>query len=157
MFWIYFFHLKICFLTPLRLYLYQIIFIGETVYMYLCTLSINLTMYTYVLRQNLWLFNFENVHIHSIFMLDCPSKRLFMALLSRAQTRVKKQETKRFSTFVVYRLHHSETKKIIAWFENHVLAEHLRNSQSTIYLKSYGCAHGFQNEVSLINFSTMFC
>ena len=30
-------------------------------------------------------------------------------------------------------------------------------SQSTIYFKSHGCVHGFQNEVSLINFSTMFC
>ena len=48
-------------------------------------------------------------------------------------------------------------KKNIAWFENHVLAEHVRNSQSTIYLKSHGCVHGFQNEVLLINFSTMFC
>ena len=73
------------------------------------------------------------------------------------KTRNKKQETKRFSTFAVYRLRHSETKKNIAWFENQVLAEHVRKSQSTIYLKSHGCVHGFQNEVSLINFSTMFC
>ena len=48
-------------------------------------------------------------------------------------------------------------KENIAWFENQVLAEHVRKSQSTIYLKSHGCVHGFQNEVSLINFSTMFC
>ena len=74
------------------------------------------------------------------------------------KTRNKKQETKRFSTFAVYRLRHSETKqKNIAWFENQVLAEHVRKSQSTIYLKSHGCVHGFQNEVLLINFSTMFC
>ena len=73
------------------------------------------------------------------------------------KTRSKKQETKRFSTFAVYRLRHSETKKNIAWFENQVLAEHVRKSQSTIYLQSHGCVHGFQNEVSLINFSTMFC
>ena len=33
----------------------------------------------------------------------------------------------------------------------------MRNSQSTIYLKSHGWVHGFQNEVSLIKFSTMFC
>ena len=72
------------------------------------------------------------------------------------KTRNKKQETKRFSTFAVYRLRHSETKKNIAWFENQVLAEHVRKGQSTIYLKSHGCVHGFQNEVSLINFSTMF-
>ena len=30
------------------------------------------------------------------------------------------------------------------------LVEHVRNSQSTIYLKSHGCVHGFRNEVSLI-------
>ena len=36
-------------------------------------------------------------------------------------------------------------------------AEHVHNSQSTIYLKSHGCVHGFQLEVSLINVSTMFC
>ena len=29
-------------------------------------------------------------------------------------------------------------------------AEHVRNSQSTTYLKSHGCVHGFQHEVSLI-------
>ena len=34
--------------------------------------------------------------------------------LGPPQTRVKKQETKRFSTFVVSRLRHSETKKNIA-------------------------------------------
>ena len=37
------------------------------------------------------------------------------------------------------------------------LAKHVWNSQSTIYLKSHGCVHGLQNEMSLINFSTMFC
>ena len=31
------------------------------------------------------------------------------------------------------------------------LAKHVWNSQSTIYLKSHGCVHGFQNEMSLIN------
>ena len=36
-------------------------------------------------------------------------------------------------------------------------AEHVWNSQSTIYLKSHGWVHGFQHEVLLINFSTMFC
>ena len=75
----------------------------------------------------------------------------------RRESKNKKQETKRFSTFAVYRLRHSETKKNIAWFENQVLAEHVRKSQSTIYLKSHGCVHGLQNEMSLINFSTMFC
>ena len=67
----------------------------------------------------------------------------------RRESKNKKQETKRFSTFAVYRLRHSETKKNIAWFENQVLAEHVWNSQSTIYLKSHGCVHGLQNEMSL--------
>ena len=29
------------------------------------------------------------------------------------------------------------------------LAEHVRNTQSTIYLKSHGCVHGLHNDVSL--------
>ena len=32
-----------------------------------------------------------------------------------------------------------------------------KRNMSTIYLKSHGCVHGFQNEVSLVNFMTMFC
>ena len=39
------------------------------------------------------------------------------------KTRNKNQETKRFSTFAVSRLRHSETKKNIAWFENQVFSE----------------------------------
>ena len=82
--------------------------------------------------------------------------------LGPPQTRVKKQETRNkkqnglaHSRFIVCVT--PKQKKNIAWFENQVLAEHVRKSQSTIYLKSHGCVHGFQNEVSLINFSTMFC
>ena len=82
--------------------------------------------------------------------------------LGPPQTRVKKQETRNkkqnglaHTRFIVCVT--PKQKKNIAWFENQVLAEHVRKSQSTIYLKSHGCVHGFQNEVSLINFSTMFC
>ena len=69
-----------------------------------------------------------------------------------------KQETKRFSTSTVYRLRHSETQKKTV-LDSRIMfsAEHLWNSQSTIYLKSHGWVHGFQHEVLLINFSTMFC
>ena len=35
--------------------------------------------------------------------------------LSPAQTRVKKQETKQFSTFAVYRLRHSKQNKSAKW------------------------------------------
>ena len=69
--------------------------------------------------------------------------------------RNKKQNGLAHSRFIVCVT--PKQKKNIAWFENQVLAEHVRKSQSTIYLKSHGCEHGFQNEVSLINFSTMFC
>ena len=71
------------------------------------------------------------------------------------KTRNKKQNGLAHSRFIVCVT--PKQKKNIAWFENQVLAEHVRKSQSTIYLKSHGCVHGFQNEVSLINFSTMFC
>ena len=73
------------------------------------------------------------------------------------KTRNKKQETKRFSTFAVSRLRHSETKKTLLDSRIKFLAKHVWNSQSTIYPKSHGCVHGLQNEMSLINFSTMFC
>ena len=71
------------------------------------------------------------------------------------KTRNKKQNGLAHSRFIVFVT--PKQKKNIAWFENQVLAEHVRKSQSTIYLKSHGCVHGFQKEVSLINFSTMFC
>ena len=82
------------------------------------------------------------------------------ASLGPPQTRVKKnkkQETKRFSTFAVYRLRHSETRKTLLDSRIMFLAKHVWNSQSIIYLKSHGCVHGLPNEMSLINFSTMFC
>ena len=74
----------------------------------------------------------------------------------KRESKYKKQETKRFSTFTVSRLRHSETKKILLDSRIKFLAKHVWNSQSTIYLKSQGCVHGLQNEMSLINFSTMF-
>ena len=85
-----------------------------------------------------------------------------MCYLGPPQTKVKKQETRNkkqnglaHSRFIVCVT--PKQKNNIAWFENQVLAEHVRKSQWTIYLKSHGCVRGFQNEVSLINFSTMFC
>ena len=69
----------------------------------------------------------------------------------------------------VYRLRHCETKnkhcfakrcfRNQAVFDSRIMfsSEHVRKSQSTIYLKSHGCVHGFQQEVSLIYVSTMFC
>ena len=48
-------------------------------------------------------------------------------------------------------------KKILLDSSIKFLAKHVWNSQSTIYLKSHGCVHGLQNEMSLIHFSTMFC
>ena len=81
---------------------------------------------------------------------------IFRAATDESQkTRNKKQNGLAHSRFIVCVT--PKQKKNIAWFENQVLAEHVRKSQSTIYLKSHGCVHGFQNEVSLINFSTMFC
>ena len=72
--------------------------------------------------------------------------------VSPAQTIVKnhEHETKRFSTFEIYRLRHSETNKKVLDSRIMFSAEHVQNSQSTIYLKSHGCVHGYQHEVSLI-------
>ena len=67
----------------------------------------------------------------------------------------KEQGTKRFSTSADYRLRHSETKKHCfakCCFVNQTVldsrhmfsAEHVRNSQSTVYLKSHGFVHDFQ-------------
>ena len=68
------------------------------------------------------------------------------------KTRNKKQNCLAHSRFIV-----CVTPKQRKTFLDLFLVEHVQNSQSTIYLKSHGCVHGFQNEVSLINFSTMFC
>ena len=76
----------------------------------------------------------------------------------KRESKNKKQETKRFSTFAVSRLRHSEKKKkTLLDSRIKFLAKHVWNSQSTIYLKSHGCVHGLQNEMSLINVSMMFC
>ena len=65
-----------------------------------------------------------------------------------------KQETKRFSTFAVYRLRHSETKiKHCLIRESHFSGTCAKQPINN----SHGCVQGFQNEVSLINVSTMFC
>ena len=45
----------------------------------------------------------------------------------KRESRNKKQETKRFSTFAVYRLRHSETKKTLLDSRIMFLAEHVRN------------------------------
>ena len=102
------------------------------------------------------------VNADNTIILDTRNECAYSSVLGPPQTRVKKQETKNkkqnglaHSRFIVCVT--PKQKKNIAWFENQVLAEHVRKSQSTIYLKSHGCVHGFQNEVSLINFSTMFC
>ena len=84
---------------------------------------------------------------------------LWAATNKSQKTRNKNQETKRFSTFTVSRLRHSETNKKKTLLDSRIKfsAKHVWNSQSTIYLKSHGCVHGLQNEMSLMNFSTMFC
>ena len=48
-------------------------------------------------------------------LLDCPIclETLKPGANESKKTRNKKQETKRFSTFAVYRLRHSETKKTL--------------------------------------------
>ena len=85
----------------------------------------------------------------------------------RQKTQNKKHETKQFSLSAVYRLCHCETKEhcFAKRFGNQTVfdsrnmfsSEHVRNSQSTIYIKSHGRVHGRIHEVSLINASTMFC
>ena len=88
----------------------------------------------------------------SIWHLRVQSKSVLRAATNESQkTRNKKQETKRFSTFAVSRLRHSETKKqTLLDSRIKFLAKHVWNSQSTIYLKSHGCVHGLQNEMSLV-------
>ena len=86
----------------------------------------------------------------------------YMYALGPPQTRVKKQETRikkqnglahlRFLVCVT-----TKQKKTLLDSRIKFSAKHVLNSQSTIYLKSHGCVHGLQNEMSLINFSTMFC
>ena len=92
---------------------------------------------------------YSGVSIYAHVMFKAKHKRT---------TKNTKQETKRFSTTAVYRLRHSKTKKHC--FAKHCFQdqtvfdlrrmfslEHVRNSQSTIYLRSHGCVHGFQHEV----------
>ena len=100
---------------------------------------------------SLWLYYLQIVH----FVIINRETSLRAATDESQKTRNKKQNGLAHSRFIVCVT--PKQKKNIAWFENQVLAEHVRKSQSTIYLKSHGCVHGFQNEVSLINFSTMFC
>ena len=95
-------------------------------------------------------------------------RRLKPSANERQKTRNKKHETKRFSTYIrgLSSASLQNKKKCFAkrCFANQTVldsinmfsAEHVRNSQSTIYAKSHGCVHGFQHEVSLINVSTMF-
>ena len=68
-----------------------------------------------------------------------------------------KQETKRFSTFAVYRLRHSETKKKHCLIRESCLNGTCAKQPINYISEVTCCVHGFQNEVSLINFSTMFC
>ena len=73
----------------------------------------------------------------------------------KRESKNKNQETKRFSTFAVSRLRHSETKKKL--LDSRIKFSAKRVKQPINNLKSHGCVHGLQNEMSLINFSTMFC
>ena len=104
----------------------------------------------------------------SIFFLGSPiSYRIAPGL--PVQTKVKKHETQNktvqhnrgLSSASLQNKKHCFAKRFanqpVLDSRNMFSAEHAQNSQSTIYLKSHGCVHGFQHEVSLINVSTMFC
>ena len=87
---------------------------------------------------------------------------LYRQALGPPQTRVKKQETRNKKQNGLAHLQFlvcvtPKQKKTLLDSRIKFLAKHVSSSQSTIYLKSHGCVHGLQNEMSLINFSTMFC